>query len=804
MPMPDPHLLLPPAEELDRPLVTHLQGERPPISIQPARREDLRYYVNVILRRKWLIFSIIIISTTYVALREARRIPLYGATTTVRIEPPSNDLPQENINVGYIYRGPEYWNTQLRMLQSPPLMRQVALRLNLPNDPSFLAQPKSPGLFDTLRHVFSKAAQTAPAMEVGVPVVTDAGSGDSQTIGAADADKLSAEQMARLSPYVGALLAKLSVQQIKDTNLIEISFTHSSPDVAMRVANAVAEVFINDEFERETAGTHNAVTKLSQELASMQTQIKGLEEQRIVEMKSKDLPLGQAKGQDLTAARLGTLSDQLLAAENERKQLQAAYEQAMKTADVWSIPQVNESPDVQEGRKELRRLDQQRAAKLKRYTESWPEMIDLDSQIKEITEKIDRAAHEAVGVMKARYEAAQEREQKVRGAYESERAAANHKSQDEIMMSSLNQEISTSKGLYSTLIQRQKELEILSNRKASNITIMSPASLPDSPLPHNPLRALLIALGLSMFLSAGLIFVLEQCETNLKTAEDVLLHLQLPTLAEVPAPERRSMRVRLSADTGTDSTALTLAKDLRSAVAEAYRQLRTSLLLTPAGGAPKSILVTSAQPGDGKTTTAINAAIAFAQQSAEAHAGAEVLLIDCDLRRPRIHEHFKLPNTKGVTTFLTGQADLDSLLHSYGELPTLHLLPSGPLPANPADLLGSYGMGKLLDLAGRRFKYIIIDSPPAGSFADAALLSTVVEGVVLVVNCESSSRAAVWRIKQRMLDVRAHIFGVVLNYSKLTSDSYYGSYYSDYYSKEDERVDSAAQAGRLIDHTGGE
>ncbi|MFN2512119.1 MAG: CpsD/CapB family tyrosine-protein kinase, partial [Pyrinomonadaceae bacterium] len=184
-------------------------------------------------------------------------------------------------------------------------------------------------------------------------------------------------------------------------------------------------------------------------------------------------------------------------------------------------------------------------------------------------------------------------------------------------------------------------------------------------------------------------------------------------------------------------------------------------------------------PSEGKTTTAINTAFMLAQT------GADVLIVDCDLRRPRLHAHFGTPNSRGLTNLLSGEPDLDQLLQTYDKLPNLKLLTSGPVPPNPAELLGSDQMRKLLGLLGERFGHIIIDSPPAISFTDASILSTMADGVVLVVHSGKSSRAVVRRAKQQLLDVGAHIFGVVLNNVKLeTQDYYYGGYYSSYYSDE--------------------
>jgi capsular exopolysaccharide synthesis family protein len=235
-----------------------------------------------------------------------------------------------------------------------------------------------------------------------------------------------------------------------------------------------------------------------------------------------------------------------------------------------------------------------------------------------------------------------------------------------------------------------------------------------------------------------------------------------------------------------DTTALAMVKDVRSPIAESYRHLRTSLLLSSAGTPPRTILVTSSQPSEGKTTTAINTAFILAQT------GAQVLIIDCDLRRPRLHAHFNMPNARGLTNALSGEAsEIDNLMQTCEQTPNLKVLTSGPMPPNPAELLGSDEMRKLLKTLSEKFTHVIVDSPPAISFTDASILSTFVDGVILVVHGGRSSRAVVRRAKQQLLDIGANIFGVVLNNVKVESKGnyYYSGYYSghyDYYGSDEE------------------
>ncbi|MDQ3685419.1 MAG: polysaccharide biosynthesis tyrosine autokinase [Acidobacteriota bacterium] len=773
------------SETLDRPLRDFAQPAPVAAAAAPSEAAHLREYLAVVLKRKWLILSLAVVVTSLVAIQMYRLPSLYEAETTIQIEQKNSSVLEMK---GVVINGPTdpaYWSTQLKLLENPELARQVILALDLQNNPAFLGA-HSRGFVSSVRRMFSPAPP--PIKDAGIAVLDDAGFDDSE--------KLTAEQLERLEPYEDTLRANLTVAPVEKTNLVKILFTHPDPEIAMKVADTLAAVFILRDNIRATQGATKAEEKLAREIADLQLKIRQGEEARINYMKNNNLPLGSVQGQNFTADRLGTYSGQLLAAEKTRKELHASYEASQQEQDVWSIPEVQSDKNIQRLREKIGNLEEQKAALLEQYTSEWPAVKKIDAQVAQVKKDLDKAPLEILRSLKSRYEAAKGNEDKVRQDFNRELAAADEQSRDLISMSNLVQQLETNKQFYNTLYQRHKELQITSSDKSNNVTVATPAARPRAPVGPQRGRNILIALILSLGAGVGLAFLLDYLDDTLKSVEDVDRYIHLPTLALIPAPraERKILSNRNGAEHGASnhSTALALIEDVRSPVAEAYRHLRTSLLLSTAGQPPKTLLFTSSQPSEGKTTTAVNTAMMLAQT------GADVLIMDCDLRRPRLHAHFGLPNARGVTNFLSGDANLDELIQTYAPLPNLKVMSSGRVPPNAAELVGSNEMPKLLQMLAERFTHIVIDSPPAISFTDAAIISTMVDGVVLVVHGGRSSRGVVRRAKQLLLDVGANIYGVVLNNVKLESGDYYyySGYYAGYYGEDEAPNTEATGAER--------
>jgi capsular exopolysaccharide synthesis family protein len=764
-------------------------------------------YWRSIRKRLWLVIGIAVLITSLAAIYMSRKPDIYEAKARVQVDlervNPALGVKDSPIIVNNSANDPAYFNTQLQILTGPGLLRRVAKTLDLENNREFLKNPteKSRSTWQSILRVVGlgkKDAPKGPAEEI--PLASSSGSSST-------AEDLA--EMKRLAPYVEALQKGLDVQPVregrltvKETRLIDVAFRHSDPVIAARIVNSIADTFSLSNLERKTESNNTTGDFLQKRIAELQGDIRKGEEKLVDYARREDM-LTLDKDQNTVVERLAGLNRDLLKAENERKAAEAYYTAALVPGAKEALAEdSNAKRFIDEASLKLATLRQKLAELRVDNTDEWPEVKQVKEQITEIEKAIEDASTRAGNVvitnLATRYRQAQKNEAALKAAFNEQRSKTLNMNESAINYKIIQQEIETNKTLLEGLLQGLKENDVKLAGTPNNIYVDNYAIVPEDPVAPSRLMSVLAALVLSLAFGAALALFLEYLDDTVRSTDDVENLLRLPALAVIPSIEGSKGRRLLAAGTangngnGDGRSELLIKADSRSSLAEAYRQLRTSVLLSTAGHAPKTLLVTSSVPSEGKTTTAVNTAISLSQT------GARVLVIDADMRRPRLHNIFEIENRQGLSTILSSElneAEILSMItqHEDGHL---FLLTSGPVPPNPAELIGSDQMRRLIGTLEDNFTHIVIDSPPIASFTDGVLIAAMVDGVLLVVHAGKSSRGIVRRSRQLLQEVGAKIFGVVLNNANLRSQDgyyYYQSYYhQSYYNRDQSDSDHIA------------
>jgi succinoglycan biosynthesis transport protein ExoP len=756
----------------------------------------LHDYIRSARNHVWLIIGIVVVITTLVGFYMVRQPDVYEATAHVQV-----DLEAQNPALGSVKsnafilnapsQDPTYFNTQIQILSSAGLLSRVVKTLDLEHNREFFSSGSSDSsMWGSVKRTIGfgatdKSQNKALAERVAVNSLAPQTSRDDMA------------EMNRLAPYVEMLQRRLSVKPITETRLIEIRFKHADPQVASKVLNAIADAFVYSNLERKTETSDKAGDFLQKRIAELQTEIRSGEE-RLINYAKENQILSLDANQNTVVDRLSGLNKQLLEAENERKVAEANYRASLApgAAEALAEGQAKEAADA--GTK-LTDLKQRRAQLLVEYKEKYPEVQEVDQQIavleKQIKDSRNRATTTVTTNLETRYRQAAGREQSLRTAFDRQRGEMLSQNEAAVNYRIIQQEIETNKGLLDGLLQRAKENDVMMAGTPNNIHVVDYAPVPKSPVGPKRAQSMALAALVALILGIALARYLDYLDDTIHSSDDVEKSLRLPALAVIPAI-KPSTRLRLASSmtglqlqkngnvlSNSARPELLLNADSTSPLAEAFRHLRTSILLSNAGGAPQTLLVTSSQPSEGKTTTAVNTALILKQT------GAKVLVIDADMRRPRLHSVFDMENKSGLSTILASKMSEEDAIGmiKHDEESGVDVLTSGRVPPNPAELIGSDAMQRLMALLKTRYTHIVFDSPPIASFTDSVLISSLVDGVLLVVQGDRVSRTIVRRSRQVLSEVGARIFGVVLNNVSLRpSDYYYYKYYGQKYYKAEE------------------
>lgn len=736
-------------------------------------------YWRILLKRKWTIYTSVIVVVTAALIISWRMTPIYDGVVRINWSRQMPNFFKDDQSQGSVENGndPLSLETQIRILQSDSLALQVIHNLGLDKQPDFAG---------------NYAVKTSGGLAIS------------------DSPR---QQLEREDRLIKLLHQNMRIQQVGNTSLIEIRYSSPNPQLAAQTSNAIANAYVEQNIKAKYDSTMQAANLLSKQLADLQIKME-TSQAKAVEYEKEHNIIGADDKTNLTTEKLTELSKELMDAQADRIRKASIYQMA-KADNINGTSLDSQNSTLSGLRQQQTDLQAQYAQLSTLFGPSYPAVVQLQNRMKQVNKSYQEETENEVRRLQNDYEAAVAREQMVQDALSEQTVEANKLSVDAIELKVLQQEADSNRTLYDSLLTQLKEASLQAGLNSSNIRIVDPARIPLHPARPNILRNLEFALLLGLVGGVAMVLVLEALDMTVRTPDQIESLSALPTVGVIPlrslqeGSAQRSGIGRTLKPTPVASSQLILPvayADPQSEMSEAYRALRTSLLLSSAGRPPRTILFTSALPQDGKTTTSLNSAIVMAQQ------GKRVLIVDADLRRPALSKILRLRPEIGLSNVLSGGAkSQDAILATMQ--PNLFLMPSGPLPPHPSELLSSNLMQNLLLQWREEYEHIIIDSPPVLSATDGVLLSVQVDLTVLVVRANKTTTPALRRARDLLLNVNATLGGVVVNAVDMSSPDYYyyysgygykyarkyGAYYVD---KDAPKLDSMNNGGGASETTG--
>ena len=727
---------------------------------------DLRDYWERLMRRKGTVLAVTLGVFVLGAFWTFIQKPVYTAKSTLLIEKEPNILSFEQVLQIESMRD-DFYQTQYKLLSGRGLADTVVERLKLYENPEFVGKPdqrKKP--VDPTDHVFREG-------------------------------------------LVDSFLKRLSVRPVRLTRLVEVSFEARDPRLAADCVNDLAASFIDLNIDMKYAATEQATTFLTEQIKGLQAEIEQKERQlQGFEAEANIVALSDTE--TTVIDRLGQLNQALTEAQIERTQKEANWN-GLKDVSPDYVPEAIANPLIQRLREDYVRLKREVQKMEERFQPDYPELQRTKVEMESARRSLDEETRNLVKGAQQEYLTALNKERSLEAEFNEQKSAAFEMNSSAVLYNGLKVEIQNRKTLLDSLMRRESETGVearLKGLRTSNIRVVDRARVPVRPSSPNKKRNLVLALLLGLGGGVGLALLFDFLDNSVKTSEDVERYAGLPTLGVVPKFSLESAKkgyyygrrlkaakepARLEAgEAGVTAPVAAAAPFVaevgkaerpdgielvphlfpNSRLAESYRSIRTALLLSSADSPVKTVAVTSALPGEGKTVTVANLAVTLAQS------GKTVLIVDADLRRPRQHRLFKVKNTFGLTTYLTDSIELKSVVKST-DIPNLFLINAGPVPPNPAELLGSEKMTRFIRMMSEECDHVLFDLPPMMEISDALVLGAKVDGLVLVVHGDKTSREALKKTREKLDLLKVRTIGVVINNVDLPRHGAY--YYKDYY-----------------------
>jgi len=732
------------------------QSAPPPPHLAAGPEPHLFDRLSILYKYRWATIAVFTLVVSWVMVDSYTRIPVFRAQARVLIEDPNADIatPTE-IARNVTLADPEmYLQTQLRIMRGRDLAERVAAKLDMSRVPEFNGQgPKPTQLAVGIALVKYYAAWpyrmiTSTQDNVPAPVTV--------------LDPVTA------TGYPEVLISRLGVAQVRGSQLVDMTFDSADPQFAARAVNAFAEQYV----------AHNLSLKV-ESLEKSAEWLTGEVEKQADLMRKSDMGLQQYKdtqdagaldsNQNIVVARLTSANEAATKARLDRIQKEGLWRQIESAGnDIDSITSVLNNMQIQNLRAAINIAQQDKARLAERYGDKHPEYQKAVTTLANTERQLQEETRKARQNAKSEYEAAVQQEREMQGQLNESKVQATALGRKGVDYAVLLREAESNRTVYNQLLTREKELRVVANSRTNNVRVVDRALPPTAPSSPNHRRDWAYAVALGLAFGLGIAFGIDYLDDTVKTPDDVTRRLKLRFLGLVPivSGERHPL----------------ISGPVPHDFGEAYRSIRTALAAQLPGTGARVIAVASSQPLEGKTTTAVNIAMALAV------GGARVLLIDADMRRPSVHKALRMTNDRGLSQLLAGQARMREVVQRTHD-PNLLTITAGRTPANPSELLASDRMRALLSgLETGPFDWIIIDTPPVLAVTDAVILAPLVDAVTFVIGAEMTR----WRLAERAVEtllssnprqVLAVLNKVNFGRNKYYYSRYYGHQYKNYYAE---------------------
>ena len=721
------------------------------VSLEESPR--LLDYWHIILKRRWAVLTCLLVIFSTVAIGTFKQKPIYAGRILIEVNPEEPQVLnfQQIQPTGASWDVQSYRETQYKILKSRSLAERVVRDLRLYQYPEFYQSRSFLGLI-------AKNPDN-------IPSASDPNPPDPNS----DAYRNS----------VSNFMSAVAVNPIERSNLVEVSFYSPNAPLAARIANQLGEDYIDQNLQVRWNEALKASEWLSGRLVELKAKLKASQD-ALQEYAAKNSILFiqnavNAQAQSMANARLEQLEEEYTRAQADRAKKEALYS-LVNSGKVQDLPGVLDNRLVQTLEGNLSDLKRQYSELTATVKPGFPKAMALKKQIDTLQANLDHQKQALSQNMSQEYQAALAREKYLSKLIAQQEGLVDTVSQKTIQYNFLKRQADTDQSLYIGVLQRMKEAQVAAGMTASNIRVVDPAQVPDGPAKPRVKLNLAIGLILGLSVGIGLAFLQEYLDNTLKTPDEVESLLRLPSLGLIPSIHLNGSSKTSAAGLATlnsgSNGSYGLALQKNPLAVEAFRSLRTSILLS-ANPIPKLLLVTSALPGEGKTTTTVNLGATLASL------GGRVVIVDCDMRRPSIHRATGVKNSPGFVQCLTGRTALSEAILQVDGIPNLSVIPCGPIPPNPAEVLSSPKTSELLRKLHDQFEYVLVDSPPILSVADSRILATLTDAVVLVTRAYETPYEVVRRARSLLYGAGARILGVALNDVQLRKERY-GSRYGHY------------------------